>query len=90
MTRKWIWTSIAISSMWIAVLFASVFGGDIVVESAVDRVTTPMGVAVAAFAFVPTIVAAAVGFRGESGNEARSGLEEGRAEHRLPAAGTSH
>ena len=86
MTRKWVWSSIAIASMWISVLFASVFGGDIVVESAVDRVTTPMGVVVAVCALVASIVAAAFGFR-ETGGETRA--ERGRhAERRAPAAET--
>ncbi|HSK16812.1 MAG TPA: hypothetical protein VK915_11665 [Gaiellaceae bacterium] len=87
MTRKWVWTSIAITAMWAAVLFASVFGGDIVVQSAAgDRVTTPMGVVVAAFAVVPTIVAAVVGLRDGEEGEARREPEATREERRTPAA----
>lgn len=87
MARKWVWTSIAITAMWAAVLFASVFGGDIVVHSvAGDRVTLPMGVSVAAFALVPSIVAAVVGFRDGEEAEARREAEATREERRTPAA----
>jgi hypothetical protein len=66
MTRKWIWASVAISSMWIAVLFVGLFGPVLETESAGgDRATVPVGVVVALCALVATIVVAAVGFREE-------------------------
>ncbi len=49
--------------MWIAVLFASVYGPDLVTESGSDSVRIPSGVAVAFFAFLATIPVALVGFR---------------------------
>jgi hypothetical protein len=66
MTRKWIWASVAISSMWLAVLFVGLFGPVVETESvAGDRATVPVGVVVALCALVATIVVAAVGFREE-------------------------
>jgi hypothetical protein len=67
MTRKWIWASLAISSMWIAVLFVGLFGPVLETENAAgDRVTVPVATfVVALFALVATIVVAAVGFREE-------------------------
>jgi hypothetical protein len=66
MTSKWIWASVAISSMWIAVLFVGLFGPVLETENAAgDRVTAPVGVVVALCALVATIVVAAVGYREE-------------------------
>jgi hypothetical protein len=66
MTKKWIWASVAISSMWIAVLFVGLFGPVLETENAAgDRATVPVGVVVALCALVATIVVAAVGFREE-------------------------
>ena len=66
MTKKWIWASVAISSMWIAVLFVGLFGPVLETESAAgDRVNVPVGVVVALCALVATIVVAAIGFREE-------------------------
>ena len=89
MVRKWIWASIAISSMWVAVLFASVLGGDIVIDDAMDHIVLPIGVPVAMFAFLATIVVAALGFRSDREVEVRGDREERRLDQRAPVAGTS-
>ena len=66
MTRKWIWACLAISSMWIAVLFVGLFGPVETENAAGNRVTVPVATfVVALFALVATIVVAAVGFREE-------------------------
>ena len=67
MTRKWIGASLAIASMWVAVLFVGLFGPVVETESvAGDRTAVPVATfVVALFAFIATIVVAAVGFREE-------------------------
>ena len=57
------YAALAIASMWIAVLFACVFGPDIVTSTATDRAVVPSGVVVAFFAFLATIPVALAGFR---------------------------
>jgi hypothetical protein len=60
------WASVAISVMWLAVLFDAVFGPDIVTSSAGgDHSTVPSAVALALFAFLGTWVVARYGFRRE-------------------------
>ena len=50
------WAGVSISVMWLAVLFDSVFGPDIVSSSADGSSTTlPSGVAVALFALLATM-----------------------------------
>jgi len=57
------WAAVAISSMWIAVLFAAVFGPDIVSRSNDGNSTTiPSAVAVALFAAIGTRGVAKYGF----------------------------
>lgn len=58
------WASLTIIVMWLAVLFASVFGPDIVNRTAGgDFSSVPSAVAVALFAFLATWVVAWFGFR---------------------------
>jgi hypothetical protein len=60
------WASLAIVSMWLAVLFTAIFGPDIVSTSggpSGSSSTVPSGVAVALFAFLGTWVVARHGFR---------------------------
>jgi len=50
-----VWATVAIVSMWVAVLFVGVFGGDMTFHSADSSFTTmPSGVAVALFAAIGT------------------------------------
>jgi hypothetical protein len=57
------WASLAISVMWLAVLFAAVFAPDIVSSSNDGNSTTiPSGVAVALFAVIGTRIVAKYGF----------------------------
>ena len=65
------WASIAISVMWLAVLFAAVFAPDIVSTTNTGNATTiPSGVAVALFAAIGTRGVAKYGFtRRGDGNE---------------------
>ena len=59
-----LWASLAIVSMWLAVLFTAIFGGDIVNGNAAgDRSTVPSAVAVALFAFLASWGVARYGFR---------------------------
>ena len=76
-TRSWLslllvpemWASLTIIVMWLAVLFAAVFGGNIV-NSTVggDSSSVPSAVAVALFAFLATWVVAWFGFRHKKGD----------------------
>jgi hypothetical protein len=56
------WASLAITVMWLAVLFDAVFGPDIVITNGANSSTVPSAVAVAAFAFLGTWVVARHGF----------------------------
>jgi hypothetical protein len=58
-----LYAALAIASMWVAVLFASIYGPDLVTESGSDSVRVPSGVLVAFFAFLATIPVALAGFR---------------------------
>jgi hypothetical protein len=55
------WASVAIAFIWLAVLFAAVFGPDIVSTSASSSTTIPSAVAVALFAVFATRVVAKYG-----------------------------
>ena len=65
MTPKWAWTGVAICSMWIAVLFTSLFAPSLESTSASgDTTKLPLAaIVVAAVAFIATIVVANVGFK---------------------------
>lgn len=60
------WTSLAISVIWLSVLCTAIFGPDIVSNNGVgdvgERTTVPSAVAVALFAFLATWVVAKYGF----------------------------
>jgi len=59
------WASLAIAVIWLSVLFAAVFGPDIVNTTAGgDRSVVPSAVIVAGFAFFATWVIARHGFGG--------------------------
>lgn len=62
-----LWASLAITTMWLAVLFASVFGPDFVSTngSGAQTTTIPSGILVAVFAFFATASLAKHAFRGE-------------------------
>jgi hypothetical protein len=60
------WASVAIVVMWLSVLFAAIFGPNIVNSTAGgDHSSVPSAVAVALFAFLGTWVVARYGFRQE-------------------------
>ena len=68
--RRPVWASLAIVAMWIAVLFAAVYGSDFVTTSsaagvASDRTTVPSVIPVALFACIATIIVARYGFRSD-------------------------
>ena len=60
------WTSLAISVIWLSVLCTAIFGPDIVSNNGVgdvgERTTVPSAVVVALFAFLATWVVAKYGF----------------------------
>ena len=57
------WASLTITVIWLAVLFAAVFGPDLVTTSAAgDTVTVPSGVALGLFALFATWAVAKYGF----------------------------
>jgi uncharacterized membrane protein YgdD (TMEM256/DUF423 family) len=67
MQTKWIWASLAIVSMWVAVLFTAVWAPSLEATSSNgDSTTVPAAVAVSLFASIATIVVGAIGFRGEA------------------------
>jgi hypothetical protein len=61
------WAGIAIATMWLAVLFVGLFGGDIVSSNAVNGIgnssKVPVVVVIAFFALIGTIFVAPWGFR---------------------------
>jgi hypothetical protein len=67
------WAGLAIVSMWLAVLFVGVFGGDIVTingtAGAGNSSTVPAAVALALFALIATIFVARWGFGGGSSKQ---------------------
>jgi uncharacterized membrane protein (DUF485 family) len=65
-----VWASLAIAVIWLAVLFAAVFGPDIVNTSAGgDRSSVPSAVPVALFGFLATWVVARYGFTRARGGD---------------------
>jgi hypothetical protein len=88
MARKWTAVSAAICSMWIAVLFISIFAPELKSVSAGGDVTNlPLaGIVAAGVAFIATIVVASVGFGGPRDRETeleRERLEREKLELRL-------
>jgi hypothetical protein len=69
-TVKWFWAAVAIVSMWVAVLFAGVFGGEIVNDDVTTHTRIPVAVAVALCAVLATVAVARHGFRGDDGDTA--------------------
>jgi hypothetical protein len=65
MQRKWAWTSVAITAMWMAVLFTALFAPELESRDVAGNMTKlPVaGIVVAGVAFVATIVVAIQGFR---------------------------
>ena len=60
---KDMWASLAITAMWLAVLFTSLFGPDFVSGTAGGNYTRiPSGIVVAVFAYLGTRVVAKYGF----------------------------
>jgi hypothetical protein len=61
------WASVAIVAMWLAVLFAAIYGPDVVTSSAggSDSATIPSAVVMALFACIATWPVAKYGFRPE-------------------------
>ena len=58
------WASLAISVMWLAVLFDAIFGPDFVSsDSSGNSTTIPSAIVVALFAYLGTRVVARYGFR---------------------------
>jgi multisubunit Na+/H+ antiporter MnhF subunit len=77
-TRGWsaqlfvpeMWASLAIMTMWLAVLFDALFGPDIVDRTVTGSTTVPSAVALGLFAFLGTWVVAKYGYgrrQGERG-----------------------
>lgn len=56
------WASLAISVMWLAVLFDALFGPDLMVNNASGMTTIPSAVIVVVFAYLATRVVARYGF----------------------------
>jgi len=57
------WASVAIAAMWLAVLFASVYGPSFVSTSGSNSTVIPCGIVVALFAFLGTASVAKYGLR---------------------------
>jgi hypothetical protein len=60
--RRDVWASMAISTMWLAVLFDAVFGPDIVSTSGPDITRVPSAIVVALFAWLGSAVVARYAF----------------------------
>ena len=64
MLPREMWASIAISVIWLAVLFDALFGPDLMVNNASGMTTIPSAIVVAPFAYLATRVVARYGLRG--------------------------
>lgn len=78
--RKWIWASLTIVAMWLAVLVVGVFGPVLVAHGGETEVPVA-ALSLGLFAFLGTIAVAAFGFRGGEDEEYRAEIEAAR-EHR--------
>ena len=65
LATKWVWAAVAIVSMWMAVLFTGVFGGEIVNDDVTSHQRVPVAVALAFFVLLATVAVARHGFRGD-------------------------
>ncbi|WP_151084084.1 hypothetical protein [Nocardioides cynanchi] len=64
MMRPQLWGAVAIAVMWVAVLFVSVYGGDVTsVSTGAQSTTIPSAVFVSFFAFLATVSVAKRAFR---------------------------
>ena len=74
-----VWGATAIASMWLAVLFASVYGGDFVSVNggATQSTTIPSAVFVALFASLASVAVARRAFRRDPGARGKPGSVEG-------------
>jgi hypothetical protein len=73
-----LWAGVAIASMWLAVLFVGLFGGDIVSNTTSAGTTIPAGVALGVFAMFATVPVARWGFGGRSVTDLRAALDDER------------
>jgi hypothetical protein len=84
------WASLAISVMWLAVLFDALFGPDIVSNNATSTTRVPSAVVVALFAYLATRVTARYGFglprRDTVDQEHRNARTDQHREHELAGA----
>lgn len=73
-----IWGATAIAFMWLAVLFASIYGGDFVSVNGggTNSTTVPSGIFVALFAWLASMAVAKRAFRREPGSGSRTGSSE--------------
>ena len=92
MARKWTAASAAIVSMWIAVLFISIFAPELESHDVSGGTTTlPVaGIVAAGVAFIATVVVATVGFSGRGSDDfpERERLERRIAELEARSNGT--
>lgn len=73
------WGAVAIAFMWLAVLFASIYGGDLVSvngDGTQSTTTIPSGIFVAFFASLASIAVARRAFRRDSSSSDRSDRRE--------------
>jgi hypothetical protein len=82
-----VWGATAIAFMWLAVLFTSVYGGDLVSVngSGSQSTTVPSGVLVAFFAFLASVSVARRAFRRETG----SSVPPAGREYTIPQGGSA-
>lgn len=95
MGRRWAWVSLAIVSMWMAVLFISLFAPSLEsISAGGNRTTVPVaGIVAAGVAFIATIVVAVIGFR-DGQSESAAELHEierklAELERRMPDQNTA-
>jgi hypothetical protein len=68
-TAREMWAGLAIATMWVAVVFAAIFGPDFVSTTpGGDSTTIPSGVAVALFASIASWLVAKHGFAQRAGD----------------------